>query len=127
MSSGTEKKLDYAVLRGEFIRLGLMPEEVAEANFRIFLDVLVLHNNIVADFSPSVYHGPTLLLKAAEKIMLKTNNPQPEYFLEDLGWAKYRAHLTIIEVPGNHITMMTEKYAVKTAELIHSWVSTVKK
>lgn len=119
-------RLDYAVLRNEFIRLGLMPEEVAEDNFRVFLDILVLHNKIVADFSPSVYHGPTLLLKASEKIMLKTNKPQPEYLLADLGWGKFCTDLTIIEVPGNHITMMTEKYADKTAELIQSWISALK-
>ena len=122
LSSTTYNKLDYAVLRNEFIRLGLMPEEVSGDSFRVFLDVLVQHNKIVTDFSPSVYHGPTLLLKASEKIMLKTNNPQPEYFLEDLGWGDFCTDLTIIEVPGNHITMMTEKYATKTASLIHSWI-----
>ncbi len=126
LSSTSDKKLDYVLLRNEFIRLGLMPEEVSGDSFRIFLDILVQHNKIVADFTPSLYHGPTLLLKATEKIMLKTSNPQPEYYLEDLGWGDFCTDLTIVEVPGNHITMMTDNYAAKTAKLIQTWVSTCK-
>jgi len=102
-----------------------MPEEVSREDFRTFLDILVRHNNIVSDFYPSVYHGPVLLLKAAEKIMLKTSNPQPEYFLDDLGWRDFCPNLTIMEVPGNHITMVTEKHAARSGELIHTWVSTL--
>lgn len=125
LSATTGVKLDYALLRTEFIRLGLMPEDVTESNFRVFLDILVLHNRIVPDFLPSIYHGPTLLLKAADKLMLKTNEPQPEYFLTDLGWGDFCTDLTIIEVPGNHITMMTEKHAPRTAKMIQSWVSSL--
>lgn len=125
LSATPERRLDYALLRNEFIRLGLMPAEVTEDGFRDFLDVLVQHNNIVTNFSPTVYHGPVLLLKASDKLMLETNNPQPEYLLDDLGWSDYCKNLTIIEVPGNHITMMTEKHAAKVAAVIHSWISTL--
>lgn len=115
--------VDYTVLYEEFIRLRLMPEEVSMESFRSFLDILVKHNTIISDFYPSVYHGPVLLLKAAEKIMLKTSNPQPEYSLEDLGWRTFCTNLTIQKVPGNHITMLTEKYTARTGELIHTWLS----
>jgi len=122
-STSPEGKLDYTVLHGEFIRLRLMPEEVPMDSFRSFLDVLVKHNNIISDFYPSVYHGPVLLLKASEKIMLKTSTPQPEYFLEDLGWRQFCPNLTVLEVPGNHITMLTERHTAKVGELILTWLS----
>jgi thioesterase domain-containing protein len=100
-----------------------MPDEVVEREFRMYLDVLVQHNEIIADFNPSVYHGPVLLIKAADKIMLKTSNPQPEYMLDDLGWGEFCSDLTVLETPGNHITMMAGAYAPKTADLICSWMS----
>jgi len=118
-----EARVDYTVLHGQFIRLRLMPEEVSMDSFRSFLDVLVKHNNIISDFYPSVYHGPVLLLKASEKIMLKTSKPQPEYFLEDLGWREFCTNLTVSEVPGNHITMLTEKHTTQVGVLIQAWLS----
>ncbi len=126
LSSTTEQKLELKVLHGEFIRLGLMPADVTMESFKIFLDVLVLHNEIVAGFTPLIYRGPTLLLKASEKLMLETNNPQPEYRLEDLGWGDFCPNLTIMELPGNHITMMTKKYAATVAEVIQSWLESLR-
>lgn len=125
LSASNEAKVDYTVLYNEFIRLGLMPEEISMEDFRAFLDILVRHNNIVSEFYPSVYHGPVLLLKASEKVMLKTSNPQPEYLLDDLGWGEFCPNLTIMEVPGNHITMITEKYAAGAGKLIRTWLSTL--
>jgi amino acid adenylation domain-containing protein len=118
-----EARVDYTALHGQFVRLRLMPEEVSMDSFRSFLDVLVKHNNIISDFYPSVYHGPVLLLKASEKIMLKTSKPQPEYFLEDLGWREFCTNLTVLEVPGNHITMLTEKHTTQVGVLIQAWLS----
>ena len=102
-----------------------MPEEVAMANFKHFLDMLVKHNNIISDHQPSIYHGPVLLLKAEEKIMQKTSSPQPEYALQDLGWSDFCTKLTILEVPGNHITMLTEQHVAVTAERIQHWLEDI--
>lgn len=124
-SGSPGNRVDYDILHKEFIRLRLMPAEVSMGDFRTFLDVLVRHNNIIADFYPSIYQGPVLLLKASEKIMLKTSNPQPEYFLDDLGWRDFCQNLTIMEVQGNHITMVTGQYASGLGEVIHNWVSTL--
>ena len=123
LSADGSEKLDYGVLRSEFIRMGLMPVAVAEEEFKVFLDVLVRHNRIISDFYPSMYSGPVLLLKAADKIMLKTSNHQPEYKLDDLGWGEFCSNLTVLEAPGNHITMMSGKYSSKTAELIRTWIA----
>ncbi len=119
----TDMQVDYGLLYREFIRLTLMPAEVTMAEFRTFLDINVKHNNIISKFNPSIYRGPTLLLKAAEKIMLKTSNPQPEYFLDDLGWGAFCPNLTIVEVPGNHITILSGNYAASTAKVAHEWIS----
>ena len=120
-----EGKIDYDSLYREFIRLDLMPEEVAMANFKNFLDMLVKHNNIISDHHPSIYRGPALLLKADEKIMQKTSSPQPEYSLDDLGWGDFCTKLTVLEVPGNHITMLTEQHVAVTAERIQGWLAQI--
>ncbi len=118
-----EKGIDYALLFREFYQLNLVPEEVTVTDFKHFLDILVKHNNIISNFHPSVYHGPALLLKAQEKVMLKTHNPQPEYFLDDLGWGRFCTNLTIVETPGNHITMLNGEYVETATAIINEWIA----
>lgn len=122
-SKAGKKAIDFDILIREFQRLNLVPEEVSVSDFKHFLDILVKHNNIISEFKPSVYHGPVLLVKAREKVMLKTNNPQPEYFLEDLGWGKYCTNLKIVESPGNHINMLNGENTVFAADIIREWIS----
>jgi thioesterase domain-containing protein len=118
-------KIDYAFLLKEFVRLNLVPEEVSFKDFKSFLDILVKHNDIICHYEPPVYNVPVLLLKASEKLMLKTNNPQPEYFLDDLGWGKYCPSLTIADVPGNHINMMGPENAAAVASCIEDWIKSL--
>ena len=79
------------------------------------------HNEIVTQFSPELYSGPVLLLKAKENLMVDEN---PITQLEDLGWRKYCSNITIVEVPGNHITMINGKNSVVIANVVEQWLKT---
>ena len=119
-------EIDYSQLHTAFIRADLIPPDAGLEGFRSFLDLLVYHNEIISDFKPALYSGPTLLLKAQEKIMLKKSDAQPEYKLHDLGWGKLCSNLTIIEVPGNHMTMLNLEHVSTTSLEIHNWLSGLK-
>ena len=106
----------------EFIRIQLTPEETTLENFKEFLDILLKHNEIVTQFSPELYSGPVLLLKAKENLMVDEN---PIVQLEDLGWRKYCSNLTIIEVPGNHITMVNIENSKVVANVVEQWLKTI--
>lgn len=111
--------VDYQGILDEFIRVQLTPEETTLENFKTFLDTLVMHNEIVTEFAPKKYHGPVLLLKASENLMVD-KNPLTEN--KDLGWKDYCSDLTIMEVPGNHITMMNLENSKVIASTIQEWL-----
>ena len=113
--------INHERLLNEFIRIQLTPEETTLENFKGFLDILVKHNEIVTQFSPELYNGPVLLLKAKENLMV---DEHPITKLEDLGWRKYCSNITIVEVPGNHITMINGKNSVVIANVVEQWLKT---
>ncbi|MDT7830900.1 amino acid adenylation domain-containing protein [Flavobacteriaceae bacterium S356] len=111
--------VDHQGILDEFIRVQLTPEETTLENFKIFLDTLVMHNEIVTEFVPRKYEGPVLLLKASENLMVDKN---PLVETEDLGWKNYCSNLTIMHVPGNHITMMNTENSKVIASTIQHWL-----
>lgn len=116
-------EIDYEGILNEFIRVNLTPEETTIENFKGFLDILVKHNEIVTEFSPKVYDGPVLLLKAEENLIV---DDSPAAHANDLGWSEYCSNLTIKEVPGNHITMINQENSKVIAEVIQEWLTTVR-
>jgi amino acid adenylation domain-containing protein len=114
--------VDYQGILHEFIRVQLTPEETSLENFKEFLDILVKHNEIVTQFSPTAYDGPVLLLKAKQNLMV---DEDPMVYSDDLGWKEYCSDLTIMEVPGNHITMMNAENSKVVANVIEQWLKTI--
>ncbi len=111
--------IDHEGILNEFIRVQLTPEETTLENFKVFLDTLVMHNEIVTEFIPGNYEGPVLLLKASEHLMVDEN---PMAQMPDLGWGDYCSDLTIMHVPGNHITMMNTENSKVIANTIQEWL-----
>lgn len=66
---------------------------------------------LALDFTPPYVLAPTLLVRAAE--------PLPGAADRQADW-----HLphTVVEVPGNHFTMMEAGHAAGTAQAIHEWL-----
>ncbi len=115
--------VDYEGILNEFIKVQLTPEETTIENFKEFLDILVKHNEIVTEFEPTMYDGPVLLLKAEENLIIEENSVAHS---DDLGWGKYCSNLTIIEVPGNHITMINLENSKVIADVIQQWLTSIR-
>ncbi|MDR0619023.1 MAG: amino acid adenylation domain-containing protein [Bacteroidales bacterium] len=88
----------------KFTEHDMVPETLTLENFNGFLELMVHHNRISSKYMPSgIYNGTVILVKAQEPLSLDENTPQKPC---DLLWKEYVKTLKIIEVNGNHVSMM---------------------
>jgi len=111
--------IDHSLLHREFIRVGLAPPDVSLPAFRTFLDLLIFHNKIVGDFTPARYDGPVLLIRASQQLQQGKGTVPVS---QDLGWGAYCSDLTIVQTPGNHMTVLNNLHGAKTAAAIDQWL-----
>ena len=104
----------------EFKKAGLLLERITPADFHGFLDFLVLDNKAAIEYTPAVFDGNVLLIKAVDRAVEANSNS----LLPDLGWQQYCQHeVTIAEVPGTHASMMSEMNVKAVAEVLSNWLS----
>lgn len=119
------KPINYPSLLKEFIRVSLVPPEVPVKDFRNFIGLMVKHNQIISGHLPSAYHGPILLLKAKEKVQLKSGPELAETGLRDYGWTVFCSALQITEAEGNHISMMSPANTDVLRSYLDDWLNSV--
>lgn len=92
-----------ALFLQEFKESNLVPEDLKPEEFHGFLDVMLYHNEITIKYQTETYYGPVLLIRAADSTFADDAIIQtPDY-----GWINYIPEtLSVIEVPGNHITLI---------------------
>jgi thioesterase domain-containing protein len=71
---------------------------------------------ILADWTPTPLTTPTLLVRAREPFTGPVGQDQP---------ARWRLPHVVVEVPGNHFSMMAE-HAGTTSDAIEAWVATLR-
>lgn len=116
---GRDLGLDEAALAGRtedewtalflerFKAYGLAPEGTDVTGFRFFLDLMLAHNRITADYVPGVYPGQVLVFRATDLMELEGSGAPRAERPSHLGWQKYTSRpVRIVDVPGNHVTMM---------------------
>ncbi|MGE5362730.1 MAG: amino acid adenylation domain-containing protein, partial [Bacteroidota bacterium] len=95
-----------------------LPEGHAAEYLRRMIKVSEANNQMLVKYRPaSKVPIPITLIKATDKI---PDQPQlPDEPGDDLGWSRYTSqHVSIYNVPGNHITMMNTPNVEKLAQLI---------
>ncbi|MEC3974370.1 SDR family NAD(P)-dependent oxidoreductase [Amycolatopsis sp. H20-H5] len=101
-----EKLGEEAQLR---LVMGRLAEQVPEMGqgvlhhqYTSYLDARVAER-----YAPETYTGPVLLMRAQEPHPL-TTSLDPRYLRTDeaLGWDEFCAHLEIVRVPGDHLSMI---------------------
>jgi amino acid adenylation domain-containing protein len=89
----------------------LVPEQTAVEDFQGFLEMMLEHNRVTAEYAPAVYPGKVLVLRADEPVAFEPELRAAMGFggvrEPDLGWQKITSQsVEVISVPGSHITMM---------------------
>ncbi len=93
---------------------GVVPPDVELAQVRRLFDVFKCNVQAMRCYTPLAYAGPVILFKAQEPLSEKPLD-------EDLGWGALAAgDLTMLEVPGNHYTIMrTPNVEILARQLKH--------
>jgi thioesterase domain-containing protein len=103
----------------------LAPEATTVDEFRGFLDLMLAHNRVTAEFAPAVYPGKIVVFRAETPVGLDERSAIERD--ADLGWQRYSAQpVEVVSVPGSHVSMMraphvhvlAEKLAAKTRSMM---------
>ncbi|MFT5779343.1 MAG: amino acid adenylation domain-containing protein, partial [Crocinitomicaceae bacterium] len=86
----------------EFKKFKLVPPELKEEEFHGYLQKMIHHNKITAEYTGASYNGKVNLMRADDSSFV----PNEFNDLEGYGWENYATDLAINPVIGNHITMM---------------------
>jgi amino acid adenylation domain-containing protein len=84
----------------------LVPESTGVEGFRGFLELMITHNRITAEYAPGVYDGRVVVFRAEESSGLEPLSERVR--AHDLGWQRYTSRpVEVVGVPGSHVTMIT--------------------
>lgn len=86
---------------------GLVPESVQIGDFHGFLEQMIVHNELVSAYRPSLYEGKVVVVRSEEALVLKDD--ATTYSLErpaDLLWGEFATKVDVATSPGNHVSMM---------------------
>lgn len=96
-----------AVFLDRFIACQLAPATTHVEDFRGFLDLMLIHNQITHEYTPKSYAGRVLVITAENSAKYGGNSETSEKTYPDLGWQQYCSQtVSIISVPGTHVSMM---------------------
>lgn len=102
----------------EFKKNGMVPGDLKTADFHGFLEKMILHNEITMDYRAEKYNGNVLLIKADDSTFA-TKHFENEV---SYGWSNYAEDIEIVNVPGNHITMMKLPNVKAVADKIKGFI-----
>ncbi len=111
---GASPESRAAVFLERFKAHGLAPPTTTVADFRGFLDLMLAHNRMTADYAPGVYAGRIVVFRAGRA----DDGRAP-----DLGWQRYSAQpVEVIAVPGTHVSMMRSPAVQTLARRLAAWL-----
>jgi amino acid adenylation domain-containing protein len=103
--SGQSPREQAGTFLERFKANNLAPETTGVDEFRGFLDLMLAHNRITAQFAPAVYPGRIVVFRAETPVGFDEGPPVER--AADLGWQRWSAQpVEVVSVPGNHVSMM---------------------
>lgn len=112
---GPDEQLEHVMAEAK--RIGWMFQDVSLAQFKHFVTILKTHEQAWRNYRPRPYAGRVTLFRATE-----TDHQEPG---PDLGWAALaQGGLEIVEVPGDHNTMLHDPHlAILAAHIRQALIS----
>ena len=105
-----------------FKGVNLVPPDMKLGDFHGYLELMIHHNEITSACRPGSFEGKTLLIRAEEALPpLDERSPVPDRSA-DLGWGKWiKKDLTIVNIPGNHVSVISEPFVANLAKTLMKW------
>jgi thioesterase domain-containing protein len=90
----------------------LIPPDAGENMIHSLLAVQKASHQALIDYVPSIYQGKITLLRATDRLIEDAQGVYADCFCKsDLGWCELTTEpVEQYNVPGDHITMLTEPY-----------------
>ena len=106
-----------------FKLVNLVPPDLGLNDFHGYLDQMILHNEITAACRPGFFEGRTLLVRAEDALPLFEGEHGVPERAADLGWGRWvRDNLTIRDIPGNHVSVISQPYVREIALALRKWM-----
>lgn len=100
-----------ALFLQEFKRANLVPDNISSLHFQHFLTILQAHISATDGYQGAEYTGKIVVAEAEDILADRLRQETP-----GLGWALLaKGGLTVINAPGNHISMMNTPQISQTA------------
>jgi amino acid adenylation domain-containing protein len=110
-----------AMFLKEFKKHNMVPGDLTVQQFHGFLEKMVAHHDAVMDYRARNYAGSVVLFKAADsKFVTDLFENDSSY-----GWRNYMQGLEIVEVDGNHMTMMKAPHTAGLAQQMNERLATL--
>ncbi len=96
-------------------KAGMVPFYVRLNQFKIYIMILKTMRFAWYNYKPAKYKGDLIIFRSKE-------NPHQNSKSYDLGWGKLSENVKVIEVPGDHISMMNKANVSALARLIDEFM-----
>ena len=122
---GKEPVAQSEVFLKAFKWANLVPPDMKISDFHGYLDLMIHHNEITAACRPGSFDGKTLLIRAGDALPPfdgQTVVPERSY---DLDWGRWIKHdLSVVDIPGNHVSVIVRPYVKELALALMKWGDT---
>jgi amino acid adenylation domain-containing protein len=104
----TDDQIEHIV--GAARKLGRLPSDIRREDILRYIKLWKANQNALSSYEPKPYGGRIALFRAVEKLPFRYYSADPT-----MGWSRISASLQVIDVPGNHYTLLNEPSAREVA------------
>jgi len=125
--SGKTPEAQSEVFLKAFKNVNLVPADMKLNDFHGYLELMIHHNEITSACRPGTFEGKTLLIRAEEALPPPEGQAEIPVRTPDLGWGQWtRKGLSIVNIPGNHVTVIAQPFVKELAKALNKWMDQVK-
>jgi len=106
-----------------FKAVNLVPTDMTIGDFHGYLDLMIHHNEITSACRPGSFGGKTLLIRAEDPLPPIDDQDMIPSRTADLDWGHWiKNYLSVVTIPGNHVSVIAPPYVQKLAVAMIKWV-----
>jgi amino acid adenylation domain-containing protein len=122
--TGKTSKEQSEVFLTAFKSVNLVPPDMRIDDFHGYLELMIHHNEITSSCRPGSFDGKTLLIRAVDTLPPLDDHSKIPFRTADLDWGRWiRKDLSIVNIPGNHVSIIAQPYVKDLACALMKWVN----
>jgi amino acid adenylation domain-containing protein len=107
-----------------FKAVNLVPPDMMISDFHGYLGLMIHHNEITSVCTAGTFDGKSLLVRAEDSLPPLDNEDKAPVRTADLDWGRWiMKDLTIVNLPGNHVSLIAPPFVRSLALSLMHWIS----